>query len=65
LKNGNVEKWKFGKMESWKSGNLERWKFGKIGNLEKWKFGKMKIRRNAIWKNGTSEKVLEDGNLGK
>ena len=32
LKNGNFEKWKFGKTEIWKNGIL------KNGNFEKWKF---------------------------
>ena len=30
LKNGNLEKWTFGKMEIWKNVNLEIWKFGKM-----------------------------------
>ena len=48
LENGNLENWKFGKLEIWKNGNSEKWKFRKIkiwknGNLEKWKFGNMVI----------------------
>ena len=42
LKNGNLEKLKFGKMEIWKNGNFEN------GNLDKWKFGKRKFGKTEI-----------------
>ena len=40
MENGNLKKWKLGKMEICK---MEIWK---IGNLEKWKFEKMEIWKN-------------------
>ena len=40
FENGNMEKWKFGKMKIWKNRNFEKG-YWENGNLEKWKFGKM------------------------
>ena len=50
LKNGNLEKWKLGKMEIGKNGNLEKWKSRKM------KMGKMEIGKKGIWKIGYKEK---------
>ena len=43
LENGNLEKWKFGKLEIWKNENLAKQKFGKT---DIWK-----NEKTEIWKN--------------
>ena len=75
-KNGNSEKWKFGKMEIRKNGNLEKSKFRKMemvknDNLEKWKLGikhieKFDIRITYIFGNGNWRKfTLKNKNKRK
>ena len=49
------------RLEVWKNGNLGKWKFGKMkiwknGNFGKWKYGKIEIFKNGNFDNGNMEK---------